>query len=123
MPYSELKFMQWVTNASQYTRLRCRLVISLVYSLSCQNFALLSASCIAAFAKDLSSLMVTESCEVATRSPGGNSRNRKGNFLSCLIFPSCDASMSVLTVVSLHTLRLPTKQQTICVNSGTSIHY
>ena len=32
MPYSELKFMQWVINASQYTPLRCKLVSSLTIS-------------------------------------------------------------------------------------------
>ena len=30
MPYSELKFMQWVINAIQYTHLRCKLVSSLL---------------------------------------------------------------------------------------------
>ena len=32
MLYSELKFMQWVINASQYTRLRCKLVSSYVFT-------------------------------------------------------------------------------------------
>ena len=46
MPYSELKFMQWVINASQYTRLRCSEFLYFIHmsSIYVFSFALTAAA-------------------------------------------------------------------------------